>query len=607
MTPGREQSKSLTSTTKEGQTSTATQAQKVVMQPQSVVATPGTTLYTGESDSAYMMSGAGSADIASGTERAPHRWGHVSPSGSRFEINDSAGAERIEIQHHSGAGISIDPDGGVFITSMSQRGVGIDASRGDYYIASNGHVMIRGGAGVSVDTPGDFTLNVGGTFFLKCGAMSVITDVMSEIVNGTKVTSIKNDNSVVIGGIKRESVAGDSRMQVTGQYIEDIGANHTQRISGNSTSSVKGKRSTLTKGDADVSTGGKESYTVGGAFVISSKGDLTIATSGAGNFSGSSVVEIVSGSNLKLTGSEVNASPAVDLALWSDQTAQAGLAVSLGGSLGSKPSPQAGSSKTVGSVTASADAQVVDAKDIVDNITTEREIPEYTGNGKLEHANVAALGTISHDEQPGAQAVYDKYTSGNSGNANPSTPSETIANLPEEPVNRDPNIAPTKPGSVPGYGQYGAKISKYFTLAQIVNGTTTKTKPSPNEWDKIVGFGAGIAQNLLDPINEKFPGILVTSWYRPGTKNHGTGRAIDIVVPSRSMAKHAEIARFARDNLPVSQVFLEKNSTGNTHVHLMLATGKGKPVVLTCGDKNCHSKTPGIDVAYLLKRGVKTK
>ena len=172
---------------------------------------------------------------------------------------------------------------------------------------------------------------------------------------------------------------------------------------------------------------------------------------------------------------------------------------------------------------------------------------------------------------------------------------------------RDPNIESVDPGKEnPSQHDLSAKISKYFTAGQLTRAKHSNRIPS-GSYDSVMKNHILLANNVLDPIKEKFPDIIITSAYRfpkKGSMNHCTGRAVDLVVESRSMTKHAEIARFARDNLPVDQVYLEKNTSGKTHVHVRVSvTGsKTTPKVMTCGDARCLSNTPGIDVQWLSRK-----
>lgn len=587
MEPGRLYNKTITTTTAVGTEDAASPMKKVVMQRSVPVATSNNLEFAGEDDSGTTLSGIGDGDYATAPEKAPQRWGHVTSSGSRIEINDTGGGERVEIIHRSGAGVSIDPDGGVYITSEATRGAGIAAPKGDVYVYAGGDLVIKGGGSITIDTPGDLNLNVSGTLTIRAGSYKLITNNQDETIDGAASRSVTNDQNVIVGGIDRKTVAGDSREQITGSKITDVSGNQNNRTDGN--------YSVDTGGNFDTKTSGTTKIHSGGNIEIGSGADATV--SGSGN------ATLVSGGQTKLVGGSVHSNPPIDRAIHADQTPQAALAIALGGSMG--PVPPLQSASTV-SPAAASEAQTMEANDIVDSLTSARKFPEYPGNGVLESANKTGVSQVSYDTTPQAESVFNEYSGGNMGNVNPSYEGGSYTNLPDTPINRNADIISIDPGMpVPARHNNNAKISKYFTLGQLVNAKHSHKIPV-SQWDSVVGAHITTAVNVLDPIKEKFPDMLVTSAYRSNSNNHRTGFAIDIVVESRDMTKHAEIARFARDNLPVDQVFIEKNSSGRTHVHVRgtRAGSKGTPRVITCGDPKCQSSTPGINVAWLSRRAV---
>lgn len=628
-----------------------------------ITTTSGSIDYQGEDQSQKVIGGAGVSTGGGGGEVNPPNWGWTAPSGSRIQVFDGGGNERIDIVHHSGAGMTIEPDGGVFVSTKSSRGAGIGAPMGDVYITAGGDVVIKGSAQISVSTSGDLTLDVGGTLNIKCSDFKLVTNSYNESIDGSRVSSITNDNSAVIGGHDRKTVAGDSREQVSHNKIYDIGDNSTTRVGGNQSLDIIGNSTSAIKGNQTASVAGNNSIAINGSNKISSKGDCDLFTGGAmkqkasGNFNvkggsntniqsgsnlnlrggsntniqGSSDVNVKGGSNtniqsggstnvkaggsIKLDGSAVNAIPGVDKAGWADRADRANTSADKGPEAGSPPDSPSGANSAAsagsaddasqGSVADAKDAQVMESNDIIDSMTSARKYPQYPGNGARESSNATALGMISGDEVQGADGVYKEYSGGNQGNANPSQLQQSYATLPDQPINRDQNITAADTSSIPTPSRHdlGTKISKYFTVGQLVNGTTTKFTPPPNQWEEKIKCGISLANNVLDPIKEKFPDIMITSWWRTSSSNHITGRAVDIVVESRSAVKHAEIARYARDNLPCDQVFIEKNDYGHTHVHLRVSESghKGNPMVLTCGDAKCRTKTSGIDVAWLAR------
>ncbi len=621
MESGRAYNKGITSNSGQGLTNSATQVVKIVEPINFSTSTTSTQNFAGQDDGIKVLTGAGEGSYVGASENAPHRWGHTAPSGSRVEINDSGGSERISIVHKSGAAMVIDPDGSVFITSSSKRGGGIGAPFGDYFISAGGDLVVKGGGSISIDTPGDLNLNVGGTLNITAGSYNLQTKTMNETIDGSAARDVTNDQSVVIGGISRNTVAGDQRDQISGSLITDVAGKNTTRIDGDNSYNVGGKHDLLVAGNMTTSTQADHTLIANGKTQVNTGGDMEVKTAGANKFgaqgnadfvsngsttvSGQSSTTVFSGGAVKLTGSAINASPMVDRANWATQ---ANIAASLGSA--TEPPVSAGSGTSASgpsSGTAPTEAATMEANDIVDSMTSNRQFPQYPGNGVREHAGQTSLGMISGDETPQAQEVYDKYSSGNQGSINPSYPGETVDTLPDTPVNRDDNIQAIEPsGDVPSRNQLNAKISKYFTLGQLVKAKHSDFIPN-NLWNTVVKAHILAAVNVLDAIKEKFPDIEITSAYRANSGNHRTGRAIDLVVSSRSMMKHAEIARFVRDNCPADQVFLEKNDSGRSHVHIRVSNpgSKTAPSVLTCGDKKCNSKTPGIDVSFLMRKGTR--
>ena len=654
MLTGRQYNKSITSNTGEGLGNSAAETVRQVELMKVEASTSGSTKYEGESDSIKTMSGAGGGDnVTSPSTPNPEKWGHTAGSGSRIEIDDTAGGEKITVLHHSGAGFVIDPDGGVYVTSTSQRGGGVGAPFGDFFVTASGDITINGGSSVTIETTGDLNLNVGGSLNIKCSAFNLDTDVLEQNVDGHAVYTVTNDQNTIIGGNKRDTIAGDFRDQITGSRITDIKGSRTTRVDGDENYNIGGKNSLKIKGDHIDSVGGKSEHRSSGDYLIDSKGSINEKASSqinmdsaslfsveTGTFNavasgimsllsegkwtgGSSVETELTGEDTIISGKEtVEIHAGTELKALSVTTVVGGLEsvtiatpmliapVPSGSPPPEGPSPREldpdSSPESPSDPESPAPAEVTDANDIIDHLTSVRKHPEYPANAAKQSANAAGLGLISGDEMPGAQGAYDEYASGNNGNANPSYAGDSVASMPEQPYNRDPNIEPVDPNiSVPSARETGVKVSKYFTLGHLVNAKEGRNRPSPSLWEPVVQQGIMLANNVLDPIKEKFPDILITSWYRAGTKNHGTGRAVDIVVESRSLTAHAEIARYARDNLPVDQVFLERNNSGRTHVHLRVSNGKGNPQVITCSDPKCESKTPGIDVQYLVRKGVK--
>lgn len=631
MQPGRQHNKELTSVHGSGVTNSGTPvATGARMHPYTVPTSSQNPHIAGEDDSHRTLTGPGMGSHAAGAGNHSQKWGHTTPSGTQVSIDDTPGSESINIIHHSGAGITVEPDGSIFFSSTSKRGAGISAPLGDVFISAGGEIVIDGPGTISVSTKGDLNLNVGGTLNIVAGAIKTTTKALDETIDGYATRSVTNDQSSVIGGINRVTVAGDQRTQVSGNDILDVGATRTEKIEGDLDVNVSGASKQKTTGeytnhstgamshvtaaDMKVDATGNSQVVAGGTLTTSSEGAMKVASGSTIDFGGASNVKISAGGTLRAssTSSELSSTGTTKVSGGSVEIGGSSVSIKTGSFLAPTPSPSSGSmSGFKDAAPATIEAAEVEeatpadypaAEDVVDSMTTVRKYPEYPNNGMLESAVATNYRQIEYDQTPGADSVYGEITRSNSGNMNPSYVGGSMDTLPEEPINRDPNITAVEPPiSAPARNDNSGKISRYFTLGTLTRAAHSDQIPH-SSWDSVVKNHILVAYNVLDPIKERFPDVIITSAYRVNSSNHITGRAIDIVVPSRSLTKHAEIAKFARDNLPVEKVLLERNDSGRTHVHVQVTPSGARstnPIVFTCSDKKCAGKTPGINVEWL--------
>ncbi|PCJ96781.1 MAG: hypothetical protein COA52_00820 [Hyphomicrobiales bacterium] len=572
----------------------------------------------------------GVSQISSGT--MDEKWGYVSQSGTTIELNDSPGGESISLIHHSGAAIKIDPDGAIHLVSSSKKGIGISAPYGDAYLSASGEIIIKGSS-LNFNTSGDANFDIGGTFNLVCGGYKLSTNVLDEKVDGSASREVTNDLSEIIGGISRSTIAGDKRTQISGNEVKDVGGDHIEKITGNSVLNTKGNKTIQTTGETLISSIGNLTENTNGDFNMSSTGALNtkaggnathsasgnnkVIAGGAMDVSGGSSLDLVSPIS-KLSGSSYASVEAPLAELVGDTAKVGGSSVYLNTPTVYQPTPiitSGNDSPAIGSVASAlspdsaeeaTEADVMEANDIVDNMTSIRKYPKFPGNATRDSADGGSVYTVSHDYTDSADEVYKEYSSKNHGNINPATPIGDYGNIPDvSPANRKSDIKGIDPKiSVPGAHNSSSKISRLFTLGDLTNAKHSHKIP-PSIRKAVVTEHIYAAYNVLDPIKEKFPDIIITSAYRGNSRNHKTGKAIDMVVPSRSLEKHAEIAAFARDNLPIDQVFLERNTSGRTHVHVRVSHSPATPFVMTCADPACHTNIKKLSVEYLRKKGVK--
>jgi len=610
--PGREYNKSITASAGTGLTESGAST-KIDVAPiksqQPVVRNPA---YRGEIESGHTLMGVGDGVSEANQGTLSEKWGYTTHTGTSIEVTDQS----VAITHHSGAAVKIDPDGAIYITSSSRKGIGISAPYGDAFLAASGEIAING-ASLSCSVSGDYNLSVGGTYNIRCAGYKLNTNVVDETIDGSASRTVTNDSAIIIGGINRLVVAGDQRVQVSGSDIIDVAGNKTDRVKGNSLINSKGTYTVAATGNLKVSSKGTSDFISDGNLSISSKSAIKQVSAGATKISAAGTLDVKGSGATKISSDAAISVEGSGTARLVGSTATVGgSTVNLATATLNAPTPTGSGGSTSPSVTATdspsnsadvADAQTVDANDIVDELTSVRKYPQYPNNAKHESADAGGASVISHDSSGSdAEAAFNEYSSKNTGNIDPVS-SESYGTIPEvSSGQRRDDISGIEPDiSVPSPQSTSAKISRYFTLGQLTNASASHRIP-PSIYEQVVKNHIYLAYNVLDPLKQQFPDLIITSAWRENSKNHITGLAIDIVSPSRSMEKHAEMARWARDNLPVDQVFLEKNTSGRSHVHLRATKSQGvNPKTMTCADSKCIINTDGIDVGYLIKNGTR--
>jgi hypothetical protein len=130
------------------------------------------------------------------------------------------------------------------------------------------------------------------------------------------------------------------------------------------------------------------------------------------------------------------------------------------------------------------------------------------------------------------------------------------------------------------------KLSKYFTIADLtvraaahpgrVTGVTSfgrSIDPQPLSKQQIACNLKALAENVLDPIKEKYSDLLITSGFRnfrpsQGVVNsqHMIGQAVDLQFTSTNPRDYHTIASWIKNNLDFDQLLLEYEPRRNTKV-----------------------------------------
>ena len=539
----------------------------------------------------------------------------ITPKGTGIDITESDGGETVALSHFSGSGVQINPDGSISVSSSSKKGISLGSNRGDVTL-QGAAVNIDSQGGVSIKTNGSLVLDVGQDIIFRVGG-SLITQAgqKHELINGSSVSEVAKDATQIIGGMLRNTIAGDKREQVTGKSITDTGSDHTIRSSGNMVVSAEGTQSISSKGNQKVTSVGTQTLTAdgeqkvqsgskttvsssdieieGNSIGIESSGAMNIGSTGAMNIGSSSTVN-VNGSTLGLGGTTVSLDTS---------TVNGPIPNGSSGSPGAPPSVSVGSVDSADTVSA---AEVADANDIIDEISSVRQIPEYPGNAKYETAEYGSIGIVSHDSSPEAQKAYDLYSSKNRGSLTPVS-TGSYGEFSGDAFNDFEVASDIKSREVVGdvpTSQYDNNSSvSGVKLSELVSAPFSHAIP-PSKKNQILAAHAVVMQNIIAPLRAQGFNFMITSAYRNNSKNHVTGYAIDLQAPGRVFSSHVAIAKYAAENLPCSQVFLERSASGYTHVHLRAHPPgqSGSPSLLTCGDPRCSTKVSGIQSEWLRRR-----
>lgn len=157
------------------------------------------------------------------------------PAGHRIVLDDTNGSERFILQHASGAGISMTPDGSITVRSRNNLSIGIDA---DGAIIIDGEFRLSS-KNLTLDVTGDLDVNVTGNYNLK------VAGDISETAYGNKRTNT--------GGNRGEIVKGTKSSTVLGAVTETFLGAHNHAVKGNLSTSVQGNATVNSSGPLKLS------------------------------------------------------------------------------------------------------------------------------------------------------------------------------------------------------------------------------------------------------------------------------------------------------------------------------------------------------------------
>ena len=136
-------------------------------------------------------------------------------------------------------------------------------------------------------------------------------------------------------------------------------------------------------------------------------------------------------------------------------------------------------------------------------------------------------------------------------------------------------------------------LSKHFTLSALTkNGSRMPVAQQGLTPNEIVCNLKGLCENVLEPIAELYPNMVITSGFRrPGdvrgssTKSqHYLGQAADIVIPGFSRKQHYEAACQIAKMVPYDQVLLEYSGKSTVWIHVSFKYNANRSNAFTMRD-----------------------
>lgn len=394
--------------------------------------------------------------------------------------------------------------------------------------------------------------------------------------NGTRVTRIIGDEFTLLERNGYVSILGSANVTIGGPC--------NVKIESDCNLEVDGKVSALFHNDVTVGIAGDLKLAVGGNIDVASKGHLNVKTDTDLNLKANTIkiesttsVSMKSGTLISVAaGTDLGFKSGTKLMLW------AGAILALDGS---GLALMSGVALTQTPATSATDASAGNAGDKL--TPTPPVFPVLqTPNRAEEFAYV--LDGLTENIDSNADAIKEvKAKAIADGTVN----EEDFLKEPTPGIIDTKKVAPRKPvdpgcGDIGGLSEYpgSTKLSKYFTL-RMLSSDAAVTKVPVQELhglskQQIVCNLQALATQVLDPIREHYPNVIVTSGFRTPSHSkavnsqHEFGKAADLQFTGVPKNGYLEIAQWIRDNLGFDQLLLEFKSyaSGNPWIHVSYTT-----------------------------------
>jgi hypothetical protein len=150
---------------------------------------------------------------------------------------------------------------------------------------------------------------------------------------------------------------------------------------------------------------------------------------------------------------------------------------------------------------------------------------------------------------------------------------------------------------------YDEKLSPNFTIRNLTVGATFPHDVQAQNGLSVADILCnlqGLAENILEPLRAKYPGMRINSGFRKGTSGsqHNKGMACDLQWPGLTPEGYNPIAFWIRDNLPIDQLIFEHGKSIWLHISYNRAIPKQRNALLTYYPKVSPQYKPGLTNYY---------
>ena len=565
---------------------------------------------------------------------ASYPFNHVkeTESGHIQEFDDTPGHERIHEYHRSGTFYEIHPDG-TKVTKIVGDGYEIVHGKKEIRVRGNVNVFVDGDASLYVrgnmDAQVDENLkfNVGKNIDFHAGEnIRMFANQSMELTTQTTMTQTS------IGKFLQQSV-DDMQIVTSANFSNSVLGNYDMVVDGNFLTDIAGTMGTNVTGNVTFNSEGTFTSTITGATALSTEGTYTLASTGAMKHDTGATFNIGSGGAMNLDGSTVdlntNGRSAVTITAVVPIVPRT---TPTPAGIGIAPAPTFHDSGDIanGVKKWSISIDEYDTDGFVTNIEAPKQAEVLTPLAFVPLADADEF-YASDDEEKSEDELKAAVADGTikptsfsdysynalTGKINTSGASRRVISQPRipdegvehnDPLDSNYSIAPTSSTATPsaevtpeanydeagdynGSVNYKLPLSRHYNLGQLSKHSIVAKSAIPSggnmgkKQNEIINNLKTLAVNVLDPIKDRYPNVMVTNAFRnrSGGSQHNTGNAADLQFSGASKKEYYDIAIWISENIPHDQMLLEYKNTGsgNPWIHISLKESGNRAQLMT--------------------------